>query len=508
MAQKQKHGAVTAVPTKHEEGIEPIITQIDVLRNPVFSLKDVGEKIEEARQYGAGGNISVKVENQQLSAHAADVFHMLVHLAKQDDFVLDDQVLYFVTADVLRAMGWDQSGYYYNRFSRCLDELTNVRITFVKETENGTIDGNLQFFHSKIIFKPHKGKDDGQLSLYRSQISLTPLLLQICRKGRLKPIHPVYYKLHSRISKRLLELISAYASDLSKWEIDCIWLRDMIPLEGKKYKHAANVKDNLGRALKKLDQLNVIHAYEFEKRGRQWFAIISPNHDYLYSRAYPVNKKRRRKTADDMIIDISPELTTIRRLVEYGINEATSRKLIDKHGEDLVEYQIEHLEYLIKQERNGATKKRAPKNHGGWLVKAITSNYMAPRGFKTQEEINLEKKTRVAEKEAQDLFSKKQYSKAVTIAEQYLGNSPTLEEILQAARQKIDEEKNSKLVDDFVKSLSKDQAAKIHKKTVIELKKIAGNLGTKAIKEGITNPIYAGMFEKIAAVQFRKKKTG
>ncbi|HUF63285.1 MAG TPA: hypothetical protein VMN36_14515 [Verrucomicrobiales bacterium] len=74
-----------------------------------------------------------------------------------------------------------------------------------------------------------------------------------------------------------------------------------------------------------------------------------------------------------------------------------ARRLVSEYETERIERQLDALEFLIARAQN------MPANHGGWLFKAITENYSAPKGFKSRaerEQDQREKETRAAARAA------------------------------------------------------------------------------------------------------------
>ncbi|MCP4750111.1 MAG: hypothetical protein GY866_04415 [Proteobacteria bacterium] len=488
-----KNSTLTQSAPQGESGVASIVTLVDALRNPLFSLTDCGHELKESQKHFVNGELKVEIKNRKLSGIAADVFHMLIHRAKELDFELREDILYFNSAKLLRAMGWQTGGKEYKRLEKCFEELVDVRIKFTQPVGNRRVTGFLQFFHTALLWRQDSGENPNeQRGLFRSQISFTPFLLNLCRKGRLKGIHPVYYRIRSRLMKRLLELLSAYASDLAKWKVDILWLRDVIPMEGKKYKYPANVRDNLSRALDKLQDQNIIFRYEFEKVNKQWFVSIWPNPEYLYSHRRPAKLDAH----DGKVIDISNgkaiSPTLVQQVKSIGVTEQTAKQLIATFGEEAVVFQIEHLEFLVAE---GAE----PKRPGGWLVEAIKNEYRPPKKFKTRAEREREKLKKQLDREIEALWENEQYFEVMEKCSERLGmgKSRAVTARLDDAQRRMEQQLAEKQTDKQVESLSPEEKNKIHDAT---LERISKNplLKNRTRTLDKRSPVYQSTFDAVA----------
>ena len=77
-------GKLSKIPTKHEDGVQPIITQTDVLKYPIFLVTEAPEEFDGS--FPILGKTKVKLTSPKLGANEADVFHALIHLGKQQNF--------------------------------------------------------------------------------------------------------------------------------------------------------------------------------------------------------------------------------------------------------------------------------------------------------------------------------------------------------------------------------------------------------------------------------------
>lgn len=485
------------VLTKHDESIEPIITQIDVLKFPVFFVNEspedfLGDEVHKPSKFKITRKGPIGGVNEK------DLFHALVHLAKQSDFESDE--IPFISRQLLQMMNWGVSGFYYRKLQKTISNLCDMKITI----EGEQLWKEVQFFHNPTLWS---SKDPEQESLFPSSVYMAKSLQKICKEGRLKAIHPYFFSLRRALhAKRLFELISSRASDHKTWKVDIFELRDLMPLEGKKYRTKSGIKQSICLALDRLKTDGIIFDYRFnasEKNSEN--LLIDINNDYFYSKKFPT-KSSSESQAPLLIEDNKNHLTQM--LVERGIAEKTACELVLEHNEQKIELQIEHIDFIREQAEQGRAK--APDNPSAFLIKAIKENYQLPHNFKS----SLERKKDIIKgnliEEAEYYLEHNELLKAKAKVEECLKIDPEFSDanrIFNKVTELIREQEKNEAVAVYVESLSSENLEKLHRKTELRLKQeLKPNFLSLISKEGRKSVFYQSMFQTVVLEQYELEK--
>ena len=226
---KKEDGQIPKIPTKHDDSVTPIVTQLDVLRHPVFLAAELSDEDFDSEILISGKNTKVVRTGPKAGMNEEDLFHALVHVAYEGGFETQD--VEFVSRRLLKLMKWGVSGAEYRRLIKAMNNLCAMRVTI----DSDVVWKQMQFFHSPEIW--HNAKDPDQEPLFKSSVSMGKALFKLCKSGRLKRVHSYYYDLRRfKYAKKIFSQICGRASDLKFWKVDIFELAKLIGLSGKKYK--------------------------------------------------------------------------------------------------------------------------------------------------------------------------------------------------------------------------------------------------------------------------------
>ena len=128
------------------------------------------------------------------------------------------------------------------------------------------------------------------------------------------------------------------------------------------------------------------------------------------------------------------------RLIGHGVSKSQARRFVSEFDDELIESQLEALEFLLVKGGNAA-----PSNRGGWLSKAISENYGPPKGFKSRSQLEHE-----AHERAETVRKREEQRRAKRAADDLL-----------KADSNAREEANAKRTDAYLGSLKPEEREQV-----------------------------------------------
>jgi len=388
-----------------------IITIIDVAKKPLFVLNAMAES-ESERQFFLNGELCTRISGPLLSQTESDVFYALLYLGKQQKFKSDK--IEFELNILLQVLKWTKGGKEYNRLKLAIDNLSRAQISIKNVFGDGSMGfGKLNMFSAYYI---HPKKSQAVAS--GSWIKLHPQLLEKCRQGLLKSLHPLYFDIRSPIAKRLFAIVSLYASDLDEWRVPLLFLKEALPLQGESYAKLALVSKKLNDGLQILKNMALIHDFKLCRAGtllRDASFKIMPNPDYYFS----LKRARKSPGEEETVLPLSPKYSELEaKLINLGIDAHWIAKTLqdEKRLEKLMQ-QLAHYEFLLQSGK-------IVQNPAAWVVMAVEKNYALPAhvqknyvSLKEQEQKAIDTKIDVLLEKAKYLFEAQDCKKAIALLE-------------------------------------------------------------------------------------------
>lgn len=412
---------------KNEDG--PIFALMDFFKNPVFLLS-------REKPSGFDGNFLVSGEVKTIVSGASlledenDLFAATVHLYKKKyNFAV--QTLDFTGQEILELMKWGTSGKSYQRLRKAAINLLSARVMIRDIFADGRSgEGGSTLISDYYIFDQAKSS-----SRNLNRITLSPLVMEKCRSGQLKAVHPIYFNLRRAQEKRLFALISVRASDLVQWDAPLFGLRDLMPLQGKTYEKFGQLKAKIEIILNGLKEKTVIRKYEFIKRNflSDSFFAIYPNHEYFFSRQERGVVSTYEKSNEKHLNE--PEL--FKTLVDFGVTQSVvSELIVDQKMILEAKKQLEHFEFLV-------SKGKKPRDPPGWLIQAIKNQYAPPKDLEIKEVRSRKLVQRSLLKSAETYLSSGHFEKALSVADECLalGTLPAATRIKTEAEKVLNRKK-------------------------------------------------------------------
>jgi hypothetical protein len=367
----------------------------------------------------------------------------LLQLSRIQNF--DTPTISFTPYQLLRILGWRVSTNNYRRLKESINRWTGVTLYYEnawRDKKTGQwIDASFHFLEQVEFYKP--GQDAALAPEGRSVFKWNDLVFQNFREGNLKILDfHLYRALEGGITKRLFRFLdkrfykrSRLTFDLEPFACEKIGLTRPIKMNssGRATTDIAQIKRRLFKGIRELENNGYIKTVPFEER-------FTKNSVGKWQIHFERGVRVEDQDYSGQQIEID-EMTPLEgRLVGHGVSRTQARKLIAEYDHARIQLQLEALEFLLV--RGGEA---APSNRGGWLVKAITENYSAPRGFKSSSQLAEEnrQKAEVAKRKAEGARLKKAEEGAIR------------------ARASSDWEKNKSRIQKHLKSLTSEQRTKL-----------------------------------------------
>lgn len=324
-----------------------------------------------------------------------DVILGLIQITKMTNHFTSRKVE-FSRLDLIRMLGWPDSGSSYKRLATSLKRWLGVSLVY----ENAWWDKRQQAwttkgFHILDNFEVNDSRaGDGQGDLFPSNILWNEAVFESFQAGYLKTIdYDMYMRLEHPTAKRLYRFLSKRMYHRPDWLFD---LRDLafehIGLSRNYDGNAGKIKEKLQPALDELEAAGFLEPMgrddRFQKDGREWKIR-------LVSRA-------KAQGLPDTTPDAERPSGLAAELARRGVSEAMAMELARQKPVELIEQQIEVFDWLQEKQ-----DKKVAKNPAGYLVESIRTpngGYKVPKGFvsRAERERRAEVKREAERKAAED----------------------------------------------------------------------------------------------------------
>ena len=376
-----------------------------------------------------------------------DVILGLIQLTKETNG-FTNRTVRFNRADLVRLLGWSDSGQSYQRIDQSLHRWLGVTLIY----ENAWWDRQQRAwttrgFHMIDGFELNDARGpDGKHGDSTSRFTWNDVIFQSFQVGYMKRLElGIYLKLRLPTSKRIYRFLDKRFFHKRTWEFD---LREFaiehIGLS-RSYSDNGKLKEKLKPAIDELTELGFLDPMpakdRYVKVGRSRWKIKfvrradpfgDPKAVEMTSglgdakaaskvEAGPTSKRERAASGSSKDRETSskssvqkpesnpPAFSTLvlqdpersglcSQLVERGVTPAIAVELARQFPVDLVREQIEAFDWLVKR-----GDKKLSRNPAGYLVKAIQDGYEVPKGFEStrvREAKHQKKATELAEQEA------------------------------------------------------------------------------------------------------------
>jgi hypothetical protein len=317
----------------------------------------------------------------------------LLQLSRIQNF--NSSTVTFTPYQLLKILGWSVNTSNYRRLKESINRWMGVTLYYEnawREDKARWVDVSLHFLEQVEFYKP--GQEAALSANGYSVFKWNDIVFRNFREGNLKELDfQIYRTLEGAIAKRLFRFLDKrffmrreLTFDLEAFACEKIGLSRPVKTNpaGRVTTDVGQIKRRLLPAVKELEDIGFIQPMPSEKRFTKDGAGKWEVH---FARPEPPPDPEQ--TAAAAVVE-SEDITPLEgRLVGHGITRAQARKLVSEFNDERIQAQLDALEYLLA--RGGES---APTNRAGWLVKAVTEDYSAPRGFKSRAQLAEEARQR------------------------------------------------------------------------------------------------------------------
>ena len=296
-----------------------------------------------------------------------DVILGLIQLTKANNGFTSRKVT-FSRLDLIRMLGWPDSGASYKRLATSLTRWLGVSLVY----ENAWWDKRQQAWTTKgfHIIENFELNDSraggGQDDLFPSSILWNQTVFESFEAGYLKSIdYDLYMNLELPTARRMYRFLSKRMYHRPDWSFE---LKDLafehIGLSRGYSGNAGKIKEKLQPAIEELEAAGFLEKAgkeeRYTKEGKTWKIRLTRNRPQP---AVPTGGP----PAPDPLID---ELTA------RGVHRETAAELIGVHPAETIRRKLEVFDWLAAKD-----DKRVAKNPPGYLLTSIIKDYPTPKGF-------------------------------------------------------------------------------------------------------------------------------
>lgn len=309
-----------------------------------------------------------------------EVLLALIQITKLQGF--RSKKLHFSRYQLLQILGWEDTGYYYNRIEGALNTWLGVNVKWHnawRDYTKGTSWGNKGIVLIQDFELKKKDQHDSS-----SYITWADQLFDSFQSGNLKGLDfGLYRSLRDSIAKRMFRFLDKrfynrrmLTFDLSTFAYEKIGMKRSYLL--------ANVKQKFKPALRELEAIGFLKSLPdaqryHKRRAGEWDIIFIKAEEDNGQRALPLD------------IDTLPDIENA--LVKRGVSRARAKSLAARFPESHIQEKIDEFDFRMLPNETGAPP---PQNPGGYLAQSIEDHYAPPKGFRSKADIEKERLEREA----------------------------------------------------------------------------------------------------------------
>ena len=299
-----------------------------------------------------------------------DVILALIQLTKAHNGFTSRR-LEFSRLDLIRTLGWPNTGASYKRLTTSLKRWLGVSLIY----ENAWWDRRKKAwttkgFHVIDNFELNDSRvGGGRADLCLSSVLWNQVVFESFEAGYLKSLdYGFYVKLGHPTARRLYRFLSKRMYHRPDWTFD---LRDLafehVGLSRGYGGNAGKIKEKLRPAIEELEAAGFLEACgdgeRYVKKGRTWKVR-------LVRKTPPPPTGSRTDTVPILTDPLVAELTA------RGVHQGTAAGLVGTHPADAVRHKLEVFDWLAAK-----SDKRVARNPAGYLIASIAKDYAEPKGF-------------------------------------------------------------------------------------------------------------------------------
>lgn len=315
-----------------------------------------------------------------------EVILALIQLTKKDNNFADRRVN-FSRLELIKALNWANTGQSYDRIKTSLDRWTSVYLQYENAwRDNRTKTWKTIGFHIIDKYELNDSRTTGeQLDLIPSYIVWGEDIFQSFQAGYLKQLdYDLCMGLSNSTAKRMYRFLDKRFHHKPDWIFDLKELAHEHIGLGRHYEGPAHLKRNLQPAIDELEAVGFLQPLPAEERfikdGKSWKVRLIQKSALA---ALPAGQPES-ETPDQ-----PPPL--VAELVNRGVTRTTAEELAQRHPVEFIQLKIDVFGWLVEKQ-----DKRVAKSPAGYLVKSITDDYAAPKGFVSKAERQQREQARLA----------------------------------------------------------------------------------------------------------------
>ena len=327
------------------------------------------------------------------TAADADVIVALLYLTKQrNDF--GDVKVKFSRYELIKLLNWPNEGGSYKRLDMAFNRWSGVLLVYDKcwwDNQSKKYRSAKMHIIEDVVFGEGSGKArDGRANPPASTFTWNRTFIESCQADNLRHLDlDTYFSLESAVAKRLYRFLgkrfyyqSDFVFDLEEIAFERVGL-------SRSYADAYKIKEKLQPAIDELEAVGFLRPLSRDDR----YTRIDRGQWTIRLTAGPLGKKLRpvRQLPPALTMPDLPDIdepadappTTppplVNELVNRGVTGATAADLVGQHPADAIEAKLEVFDWLMEKQ-----DKRVARSPAGYLVKSITDDYAAPKGFESR----------------------------------------------------------------------------------------------------------------------------
>jgi hypothetical protein len=296
-----------------------------------------------------------------------EVILALIQITK-NKHAFADRKIYFSRLELIKALGWANTGQSYDRIKTSFQRWTSVYLQYENAwRDNRTKTWKTIGFHIIDNFELNDSRSGGeQLDLIPSFIVWNEVIFDSFQAGYLKPLdYDLCMGFSNSTAKRLYRFLDKRFHHKSDWTFDLKELAHEHIGLSRTYEGTTHLKRKLEPAISELEEVG--------------FLLPLPNNDRFPRNGRTCKVRLIQKSpALAVLLDTEPPAETpplVAELVKRGVTQATAIDLMKRHQAEAIEQQIDILDWLMEK------KPAKVSEPGAYLVSAIKTGHAAPKGF-------------------------------------------------------------------------------------------------------------------------------
>ena len=323
----------------------------------------------------------------------------LIQLTKlQGDFTKRE--VEFTRLELIKLLGWPNEGKSYDRIKLSLLRIQSVNYVY----DNAWWDSRQKLWTTKAfhIIDNVEINDSrasaGQGGLFPSRIVWNEVVFDSFQAGFLRDIdfqlcmrleHPTALRMYRFLGKRFY-VRPEWMFDLKEFAYEHMGL-------GRNYEGGTQIARKLKPAIAELEAVGFLERLpedkRFIKKGRNWAVRFLQKNTApaILPESFPQTEP--------------PPSALAAVLTSHGVTPKTAAELVAKHQAEFIQLKIDVFDWLLEKQ-----DKRIAKSPAGYLVKSITDDYKAPKGFESaaNRQRKQEAKDAKARQDAEDRHRKRE----------------------------------------------------------------------------------------------------